>query len=169
VTLQEASESFPAIPGVTFPMVMNQYELLDFGPNFGKTGGILTLQPPVLGASYQMFVPRPDKDGLDIAGIRPMQIRVPLGTTMGWNIRAPGHRSPDLCGLTGSFIPFAQTKAERLASGDPRRSLEERYKDHEGFVRAVRQAAQQLVSERFLLQTDAEGFINAAEASNVLQ
>ncbi len=169
VSLQQASESFPAIPGVSFPTVMNQYELLDFGPSFGKTGGILTLQPPVLGPSYQMFVPRPDKDGLDIAGIRPMQIRVPLGTTMAWNIRAPGHRSPDLCGLTGSFIPLAQTKAERLASGDPRLSLEERYHDHEGFVRAVRQAAQKLVGERFLLQVDADGFINAAEASNILE
>jgi len=169
VSLQQASESFPAIPGVSFPTVMNQYELLDFGPGFGKTGGILTLQPPILGASYQMFVPRPDKDGLDIAGIRPMQIRVPLGTTMGWNIRAPGHRNPDLCGLTGSFIPFARTKADRITSGDPRLSLEERYKDHDGFVRAVRQAAQKLVLERFLLQVDADGFISAAEASNILQ
>ena len=129
----------------------------------------LTLQPPVLGPSYKMLVPRPDKDGLDVAGIRPMQIRVPLGTTMGWNIRAPGHRSPDLCGLTGSFIPFARTKAERLASGDPRLSLEERYTNHEGFVSAVRAAAQQLVRERFLLQVDADGFINAAEASDVLR
>lgn len=169
VPLEEASASFPAIPGVSFPTVMNQYELLDFGPGFGTTGGILTILPPILGPSYQQFVPKPDKDGLDIAGIRPMQIRVPLGTTMGWNIRAPGHRSPTLCGLTGSFIPFAQTKAERLASGDPRLSLEERYKNHEGFVRAVRQAAQQLVLERFLLQVDADGFINSAEASDVLR
>jgi hypothetical protein len=53
---------------------------------------------PILGPSYQMFVATPDKDGLDIAGVRPMQIRVPLGTTMAWNIRAPGHRSSDLFG-----------------------------------------------------------------------
>ena len=38
VSLQEASEFFPAIPGVSFPTVMNQYELLDFGRRFGKTG-----------------------------------------------------------------------------------------------------------------------------------
>jgi hypothetical protein len=169
VSLEEARESFPAIPGVSFPTVMNQYELLDFGHRFGKTGGILTLQPPLLGPSYKMFVPRSDNDGLDIAGIRPMQIRVPLGTTMGWNIRAPGHRNPDLCGLSGSFIPFARTKAERLASGDPRLSLEERYTNHAGFVSAVHAAAQQLVRERFLLQVDADGFINAAEASDVLR
>ncbi len=169
VTLDEARAAFPAIPGVSFPTVLNEYELLNFGPEFGTTGGILTIQPPLLGPSYQMFVPRPDRDGLDIAGIRPMQIRVPLGTTTGWNIRAPGHRSPDLCGLTGSYIPFAQTKAQRLASGDPRLSLEERYTDHAGFVRAVRKAADELVRERFLLQVDADGFISAAEASNVLK
>jgi hypothetical protein len=169
VPLAVAAKAFPAIPGVSFPTVMNQYELLDFGPQFGTTGGILTLQPPILGSSYEMFVPKPDKDGLDIAGVRPMQIRVPLGTTMAWNIRAPGHRNPDLCGLTGSFIPFAQTKAERLASGDPRPSLEERYKSHDGFVRAVRQAAHKLVLERFLLQEDADGFVDAAEDSDILR
>jgi hypothetical protein len=169
VTLDEARASFPAIPGVTYPTLMNQYELLDFGPEFGSTGGILTLQPPSLGASYSMFVPKPDKDGLDIAGIRPMQIRAPLGTTMAWNVRAAVHRGPDLCGLTGSYIPFAQTKAERLASGDSRLSLEERYGDHEGFVRAVRKAAHQLVRERFLLQVDADAFISAAESSSVLK
>jgi hypothetical protein len=169
VTLDEARAAFPSIPGVTFPTVMNEYELLDFGPDFGKTGGILTLQPPSLGASYSMFVPKTDQDGLDIAGIRPMQIRAPLGTTMPWNIRAPGHRNPDLCGLTGSYIPFAQTKAERLASGDSRLSLEERYQDHEGFVRAVRKAAHELVRERFLLQVDADAFISAAESSSVLK
>ena len=98
-----------------------------------------------------------------------MQIRVPLGTTMGWNLRAPGHRAPDLCGLTGSFIPFARTKAERLAVGDPRLSLEERFKDHDDFVNAVRAAARQPIRERFLLQVDADGFIAAAEASDILR
>jgi alpha/beta hydrolase family protein len=169
VTLDEARAAFPSIPGVAYPTVLNQYELLDFGPEFGKTGGILTLQPPVLGSSYEMFVPKPDKDGLDIAGIRPMQIRAPLGTTTAWNVRAPGHRNPDLCGLTGSYIPFAQTKAERLATGDSRLSLEERYQNHEGFVNAVRKAAHELVKKRFLLQVDADAFISAAESSNVLQ
>ena len=123
----------------------------------------------MLGPSYDLVVPKPDKDGLDIAGIRSMQIRMPLGTTTGWNIRAPGHRPPDLCDLTGSFIPFAQTKAERPANGDARLSLEERHKTHAGFVRAVRNAARELVRERFLLQVDADAFLSAAEAGNVLR
>ena len=74
-----------------------------------------------------------------------------------------------LCVLTGSYFPFATTKAQRLASGDPRLSLEERYGDHDGFVKAVKKAAHQLVRERFLLKEDAESAISAAEASNVLK
>jgi hypothetical protein len=115
------------------------------------------------------MVPQVDKDGLDLAGVRPMQIRVPLGTNAGWNVRAPGRREGNLCGLSGSFIPFATTKAERLASGDPRKSLEERYKDHEGYVKAVSKAAKKLMHEGFLLQEDADRFIREAAASNVLR
>ena len=67
------------------------------------------------------------------------------------------------------MIPFAKTKAERLISGDPRRSLEERYKDHAGYVEAVRQAAAKAVKEGFLLQVDADLLIAQADASNVLK
>ncbi len=50
------------------------------------------------------------------------------------------------------MIPFATTRAERLARNDPRLSLEERYKDHDGYVAAVRKAATNAVSRGFLLQ-----------------
>jgi hypothetical protein len=169
VSLDEYREAFPMIPGAPVTTVLNELEVLNFGPEFSSVGGVQTLLPPVLGPRYPVIlVPKPDKDGVDLAGIRPMQIRVPLGTNTGWNVRA-GFRAPDLCGLSGSFIPFATTKAERLAAEDPRKSLEERYKDHDGFVKAVRKAAKELVHERFLLEEDAEIFINAAEASDVLR
>jgi Alpha/beta hydrolase domain len=149
--------------------MLNELELLDFGPLFDSEGGILTELPPLLGPSYKIFVPKPDQDGLDIAGIRPIEIRAPLGTNMGWNVRAPGFRAPNLCGLNGSFVPFATTTAERLANGDPRLSLKERYKDHQGYVAAVEKAAAELVHERFLLQEDADRFISDAKASSVLK
>jgi hypothetical protein len=63
----------------------------------------------------------------------------------------------------GSFIPFARTKAERVAAGDPRMSLEERYSTHSRYVELVRQASERLVAERLLLQEDAEAFIKLAE------
>jgi hypothetical protein len=169
VTLDEYRATFPAIPGVELPTALNELELLDFGPEFNSEGGRLTVLPPLLGPRYTVLVPKPDQDGLDIAGIRPIQIRAPLGTNTGWNLRAPGFRETDLCFLTGSYIPFATTEAERLASGDPRESLEERYGDHAGFVRAVRRAALQLLRQGFLLLEDANTFITAAEESDVLK
>ena len=167
VRLDAARRGFPAIPGVRFPPSANDFEVLDFGPGFGRFGGLLARQPPRSGRTVPMLVPKTDADGLDVAGIRSMQIRVPLGTSTGWNMRKPGHREADLCGLTGSFIPFAKTKAERTAARDPRPSLEERYKDHAGFVRAVEKAADELVRSRFLLKEDADTFVAAAKSSDL--
>jgi hypothetical protein len=66
-------------------------------------------------------------------------------------------------------VPFARTKAERLAAGDPRASLEERYVSHDGFVQAVTKAAGELVTARFLLPEDADRYIAAASDSQVLK
>jgi hypothetical protein len=48
---------------VEFPTVMNELEELDYGPGFGSVGGFLSVLPPLRGASYQMLVPKPDRDG----------------------------------------------------------------------------------------------------------
>jgi hypothetical protein len=162
VSVEAARAAFPAIPGVRFPAVINELALPDFGSGFTPTGGRITRQPPTLGATYSVFVPKPDPDGLDLAGIRPIEVAAPTATLTGWALRAPGRREPDLCGLSGSFIPFAQTRAARQAGGDPRPSIEERYGDHAGFVKAVEEASRKLVSERFLLQEDADRYVQAA-------
>ena len=168
-TIQEVARTFPAIPGVTFPTVINGLEVLDFGPTFGSKGGRQTLLPPTHGTRYQVLVPTTDSDGHDVAGIHTVDIAVPVGTNTGWNLYAAGPRGRDLCGLTGSFFPFAKTRDERLASGDPRRSLEERYGDHTGFVQAVRRAATDAVARRHLLAEDAEVIITMAEDSDILR
>jgi hypothetical protein len=169
IELDDAGRRFPDVPGLQFPSVQNELPLWNFGPLFSVVGGVITLQPPLFSKHYRQFVPRDDKDGLNEAGVRPMEVRAPLGTSSGWNVRAPGHRPGNLCGLTGSYLPFAQTKAERRATGDPRKSLEERYRDHDGFVDAVGKAGRELVKERFLLQQDADRYVRQAEASDVLR
>ena len=65
-------------------------------------------------------------------------------------------------------FPFAVTKAERVVSGDPRLSLEERYKNHDGYVQAVTKAARKLEKQRFLLPADVQQYIKDAQASDVL-
>jgi len=168
VTLNEAAAAFPAIPNVSFPTVYDTYQLLEFGPRFGPQGGVLTVEPPLNGPSYAIRLPQTDAIGIHLAGVHQIESRVPLGTSTGWNIRSPAHRGPNLCVLTGSYFPFAATKAERLLSGDPRPSLQETYVNHDGFVNAVKAAARELVRERFLLEADADADVDAAEASNVL-
>ena len=76
---------------------------------------------------------------------------------------------PHSCESDGQHIPFTTTKEERIAAGDPRRSLEERYKNHDGYVKAVTKAAQKLRKQRFLLPTDVQVYIDEAKASDVLR
>jgi len=169
-SLADVGHGFPAIPQVSFPDVVDTYQLLEFGPTFNSLGGILSLQPPQNGPDYTILVPETDSSGIDVAGVHQIESRAPLGTSTGWNLRTPAQRGPNaLCVLTGSYFPFATTKAARLVSGDPRPSLEERYGTHDGFVAAVKKAARELVHEGFLLKTDAEADISAAEASSVLK
>jgi hypothetical protein len=110
-----------------------------------------------------------DTDGNDIGGLHSVTLDAPLGTYTGWNLRAAGFSEGDLCDLSGSFFPFADTKADRKASGDPRPSLKERYGTHKGYVNAVTQAATNLVQDRLILPADATTIIAAANASDVLQ
>ena len=168
-TIEEAATAFPRIPGVTFPTGANTLRLLDFGPRFTANGGWLTKLPPEHGPEYQVLVPKTDRDGLDIGGVRTVDIAAPVGTSTGWNVFAAGPRGTDLCAWNGSFFPFAATKADRLTSGDPRLSLEERYTDHAGFVAAVEREARRLVTERLLLEEDARRLVEIARASTILK
>ncbi len=167
VVPQEALR-FPNIPGVTYTGVITVRHLFDFGPLFDD--GILTINPPEFsGPVYPSFVSRVDHDGNEVAGIRLPPVAAPIATTTGWALRSAEFGGPDGCEASGQLIPFATTKAERLAAGDPRRSLEERYKDHDGYVKAVTKAARKLEKKRLLLEEDVERYIEAAEESDVLR
>jgi hypothetical protein len=94
---------------------------------------------------------------------------VPIGTYTGWNLRTAGYGAGGSCGFIGGFVPFARTSAERVARGDPRPSLEERYRSHAGFVARVRATAAEQVRQGWLLADDAAAVIAQAEASDVLR
>ena len=172
-----AAMGFPAIPGKPMPEGV-QYPLVDYdlGPQFryADQSGVLTKVPVAKGTLPQLVV-RVDADGNEVAGIKSPLLSAPLGTYTGWNVTTSGLYKGQLCGSSfgaspiGGFIPFAKTKAERTASGDPRLSLEERYKDHDGYVRAVKTAADKLVRDGYLLAEDAATMIGQAEQSQVLR
>ncbi len=155
--LPQSAQGFPSIPGVRYTGKPNDLSVND-----------ISAQPPshVKGKEYPLLVPKVDKDGNEIAGIRAVNLQVPLATHAGWNLRAKGFVEDELCYLNGQYVPFPKTKAEREKSGDPRLSIEERYKDQADYVRQVSRAARTLVDERFLLPEDAERLIAEAAKSN---
>jgi hypothetical protein len=147
---------FPSIPGVTYSGSVNPLHFLDHGSI-----------PPSEGEAYTVLVGRVDADGNMRDGVRHPNLAAPIGTHTGWNLRREGFGEGDQCAGTGSFIPFAATRAERMAKGDPRLSLEERYADHAAYVSAVRAAADALVRDRLLLQADADEIVREAEESPI--
>jgi hypothetical protein len=172
VRSDQARIRWPSIPGVKYTGLLNELTLLDFGVDFDhRAESGVVAEPPIVvtGHDYVVLVPKVDTDGNEIAGIRSVTLRAPLGTYTGWNLRRAGFAEDELCGPQGTFVPFKQTRLERLAAGDPRLSLEERYGDHAGYVAAVTTAANELVENGYLLPEDAARLIAAAEASNVLQ
>ena len=92
------------------------------------------------------LVPKVDADGNEVGGVPSVLHQAPLGTYLGWNVAHGGFFKGHNAGFAGGFIPFARTKAERTDAGDPRPSLEERYRDHAGYVAAVKAAAERLVT-----------------------
>ncbi|HEU0201357.1 MAG TPA: alpha/beta hydrolase domain-containing protein [Burkholderiaceae bacterium] len=175
VPATKAATGFPTIPFPGLPAnapdgLINSMLDYDFGPelNYNDLTGVITLQPPIIKQVLPTLVVKMDADGNEIGGVPSVVHQAPLGTYLGWNIRAFGFYAGQICDFTGGYVPFARTKTERLASGDPRPSLEERYGSQEGYDCVVARAAGEAVAERFLLQADADGLIAQAAAANIL-
>jgi hypothetical protein len=149
----QTAATFQALPGVHFPVHLRSIARLDFGT--GMQEGITTILPPRVGKPYSNLVATVDEDGNELTGIRLPDISVPLATYTGWNVRHPDIGGPgQTLALLGSTIPFAATRAERQASGDPRPSIEERYASKEDYLRQVQHAAEALVQQGYLLAED---------------
>ena len=164
---------FPTIPGLppNAPTgLMNPVRDYDWGPGFNNIdgSGVPSKMPPGIKQVIKMKAVRVDSDGNELGGVPVVLRDAPLGTYLGWNIVSDGFFKGRICNYAGGMIPFATTRAERQASGDPRLSLEERYTNHEGYVGAVKKAAAKAVSQGFLLQADAAALIAQAAAGNVL-
>jgi hypothetical protein len=164
-SLPQSSDGFPVIEGVTYNGRLHEGDLFDYGSSVGQ--GLFTLVPPkLLRSPYPALVPKTDEDGNDIAGIRMVEIAVPTATYTGWALRA-GPAAGDGCDAAGQKIDFAQTRAKRIANGDPRRSIEERYPTHDVYVNNVTDAARRLLAQRFLLEEDVQRYIERAQASDI--
>jgi len=153
---------FPKIPGVRPLAQLYRPRALDFGPQFASKG-IISIEPPKAGEAYVTFIPQVDADGNETSGVRLPQVSVPLGTYTAWNLRQPKIGAPDSTLVNiGSLFLFAKTKAEREKNGDPRLSVEERYRGEEDYLAKTEAAARQLVKQRFLLERDVPQIVEHA-------
>ena len=145
---------FPYIPN--FGMVHYAYapRHFDWGPEY-LTNGIVAWEPGHAGGAYPVLVPQVDADGIDVGGVRMPELVWPLMTYTGWNPRNPSVGAPDQqYSLIGSQAPFARTKVEREKTGDPRLSVSERYSSKAQYISHIETTAQQLIGQRFLLESD---------------
>lgn len=156
---------FESIPGAVFPPHIPVPRRLDFGP--GDHATRLDILPPRPGEPYGPIVSDIDEDGNEIAGLKSPDLLAPLATYTPWNTRHPDMGAPDQpVGLTGGFrgstFPFPVTRADRLSTGDPRLSIEERYRDRSSYLAAVRKAAKKLAESRLIPAEDIESSVERA-------
>ncbi len=143
--LPKSAMGFPDIPGVNYtgwhiPLAMRDKSRLP--------------HRWIPGTEYVVMVPRTDEDGNDIAGIRPVEVEVPLATYTGWDLRVAPFAENEDCEGGGQFIPFPTTRAERMESGDPRLSIEERYESFADYRDEVARYVDRLVARRLVLPED---------------
>jgi hypothetical protein len=153
----------PGIPDSIFQRENFAFPILDYdwGPEYDhfNASGNPTNVPPPIKAVVKTMVPKVDSDGNELGGVPTVLRDAPLATYLGWNVTAgPGELGYDnrpfhagqVCNYVGGMVPFAKTRAQRLASNDPRPSLEERYGTHDGYVAAVRKAADNAACQGYL-------------------
>jgi hypothetical protein len=150
---------FPAIPGMQAPGFADRVDVL--------TDWVHPESTPT--SAYTPLVSQVDGDGNETAGIRLPGIAVPLATHTGWNLYKAPYPEGELCDREGSYVPFAKTKAERLANGDPRPSLEERYGHREAYEQRVKEVVRELQDARLLLPEDAVRFVEEAAGCQLFE
>jgi hypothetical protein len=145
--------AFPPIPHVNRPQEANGATRLDYGPNW--RGGVLGVQPPKVGKPFVVLVPQVDDDGNERAGVRLPEITVPLATYASWNLRDPSIGAPDQrVSFEGSYLPFPRTAEEWRKTGDPRKSIAERYAGREDYLGRYSHAVNELVRQHWILEED---------------
>jgi hypothetical protein len=164
-TLVPASQiamGYPSLPNSPSPNgVMNLLLDYDFGPlfHYNDESGVTASAIPPIKQVIPVLATKVDADGNEVAGVRSLLLRMPLGTYTSWNPCSIGPFKGQECTLSGGYIPFDITRAQRLASQDPRLSIEERYDTLGKYCSSALRQANELVRQRFLLKDDATRLI----------
>jgi len=166
---------------VTYTGLKTTRYRFNLGPDFYETG-IPTIFPPVItppieintaipivsvnGPIYPSFAPKTDSDGNDIAGVRLVDVTVPLATYTGWGLRR-GAQADDGCESSGQFVPFPATTAARTSTGDPRPAVAERYPTFDAYDKQVIGAMNAMIQDRLLLCEDGDSELQRLRQAGV--
>jgi len=153
---------FPRIPDVRAPSVIHQAHRVDYGPRWAA--GIITREPPGIGAPFPALVSQVDADGNEVAGVRGVELLAPLATYTPWQLRG-GHGSDaaELVDFLGTYVPLPRTDTERQRWSDSRLSLERRYADKREYRATAARAAESLVAAGVLLREDVPRVLERAD------
>ena len=126
--------------------------------------GQLSIQPPKVEQAFPVLVPQVDADGNERDGVRLPEIVVPLATYAAWNLRDPSIGAPDQrVPFEASYLPFPRTAVERQKTGDPRKSIAERYRNCEDYLARYTAAVDDLVQRRWILPEDRAALIHRGD------
>jgi hypothetical protein len=151
---RQNESGWPKIPNVNYPQVIQEPALMDRGP-WWESKRIATLEPPQEKERYVVRVPAIGPDGNERGTLNLPAVTVPVGTYTSWSLRDKeigGYG--ELLNLQGGYIPFAQTKEERIAAQDPRPAIAELYSGYSDYEARYLASAQDLVKQRYLLEED---------------
>ena len=151
----EVLDMLARVPGFALPHADRLPSLapMDLGEHAER--GVPALPARFVGEPYPSPVSAVDADGNETGGVRMPDVSVPVATCAGFNPRhREGGGEGQILEYLGSTVPLPRTAAERAATADPRPSIAERYADREAYLAKVREAAERLVTGRYLLAGD---------------
>lgn len=152
-TREEVATRLRAIASLELPDVdaCPSMRPLDLGPRAAE--GIGTFPSRVVGEAYPSVVSAVDDAGNETGGIRLPDIEVPVGTHTGFNPRHPETGGAgQILDYSGSTIPFEATR------------IHEAYASRDAYLAQIREAAERLVRDRYLLPEDVDRCVANAGA-----
>ena len=161
IVVPSGATAKPTSLSLTYSGIYNQLFAIDYS----KAVPVVDLAK-----QYRVLVPRVDSNGNETTGILVPDVKVPLATYTGWNLRATGHAIGEACTSNGAAIPFAVDNASKSGGTDSRVSLADLYTGRTDYQSKVAAAANALVAQGYLLQLDATNVYakNAASISSAL-
>ncbi len=149
--------AYPSVPEVEAPVLPVLHPRFDWGENW--RAGVMSRALPKLGALFPVLVPAAGEDGNELGGLRTPHVSVPVASYIGWNYPASsydGAATTTIASLSGGWLPFCATRAERAGRGDSRKSLDMLYRSRGDYLARLRKACDELVGRGLMFAEDTE-------------